>query len=95
MAHLGDHLGPRHRDLLACSRSGEQVAVLASTAGYAFSKMRWRGRKFGFLFTLSWMAIPPLLLMVPIYVEMVNLGLIDTVLRNFSTIADFSEIVIA
>jgi ABC-type glycerol-3-phosphate transport system permease component len=54
------------------------TVVLATMAGYAFSKLRWRGRKFGFLFTLSWMAIPPLLLMVPIYIEMVNLGLIDT-----------------
>ena len=46
--------------------------VLASTAGYSFSKLRWRGRGFGFLFTLAWMAIPPLLLMVPIYIEMVE-----------------------
>lgn len=52
--------------------------VLASTAGYSFSKLRWRGRGFGFLFTLAWMAIPPLLLMVPIYIEMVDLGIIDT-----------------
>jgi ABC-type glycerol-3-phosphate transport system permease component len=54
------------------------TVVLATMAGYAFSKLHWRGRKFGFLFTLSWMAIPPLLLMVPIYIEMVNIGLIDT-----------------
>ena len=52
--------------------------ALAATAGYSFSKLRWRGRNFGFLFTLAWMAIPPLLLMVPIYIEMVDLGLIDT-----------------
>jgi ABC-type glycerol-3-phosphate transport system permease component len=52
--------------------------TLASTAGYSFSKLRWRGRGFGFLFTLAWMAIPPLLLMVPIYIEMVDLGLINT-----------------
>jgi ABC-type glycerol-3-phosphate transport system permease component len=52
--------------------------VVASMAGYAFSKLRWRGRDGVFLFTLAWMAIPPLLLMVPIYVEMVNLGLVDS-----------------
>jgi ABC-type glycerol-3-phosphate transport system permease component len=52
--------------------------ILATTAGYSFSKLRWRGRGFGFLFTLGWMAIPPLLLMVPIYIEMVDLGIIDT-----------------
>lgn len=52
--------------------------VLASMAGYSFSKLRWRGRDAVFLFTLAWMAIPPLLLMVPIYVEMVNLGLVGS-----------------
>ena len=31
-----------------------------------------------YLFVLAWIAIPPLLLMVPIYVEMVQLGLLDT-----------------
>ena len=53
------------------------VAV-AAAAGYAFSKIPWRGRTFTFYFVLAWMAIPPLLLMVPIYVEMVDLRLIDT-----------------
>jgi len=31
-----------------------------------------------YLFVLAWIAIPPLLLMVPIYVEMVQLGFLDT-----------------
>jgi ABC-type glycerol-3-phosphate transport system permease component len=52
--------------------------ALAATAGYAFSTLRWRGRTFTYFFILSWMAIPPLLLMVPIYVEMSDLGLINT-----------------
>jgi ABC-type glycerol-3-phosphate transport system permease component len=52
--------------------------TLAATAGYAFSTLRWRGRTFTYFFILAWMAIPPLLLMVPIYVEMSDLGLIDT-----------------
>lgn len=52
--------------------------ALATTAGFAFSKLQWRARRGVFLFTLSWIAIPPLLLMVPIYVEMVDLGLIDS-----------------
>jgi raffinose/stachyose/melibiose transport system permease protein len=47
-------------------------------AGYAFSKLQWRARSGVYFFALAWMAIPPLLLMVPIYVEMVNLGLIDS-----------------
>jgi raffinose/stachyose/melibiose transport system permease protein len=51
---------------------------LAATSGYALSTLRWRGRKFAYFFILVWIAIPPLLLMVPIYVEMVDLGLVDT-----------------
>ena len=52
--------------------------VCATLAGYGFSKLRWRLRGATYLFVLSWIAIPPLLLMVPIYVEMVQLGLLDT-----------------
>jgi multiple sugar transport system permease protein len=52
--------------------------VVATLAGYAFSKLRWRFSGAVYVFVLSWIAIPPLLLMVPIYVEMVQLGLLDT-----------------
>lgn len=52
--------------------------ALATTSGFAFSTLRWRGRTFTYFFILSWMAIPPLLMMVPIYVEMTDLGLVDT-----------------
>ena len=52
--------------------------ALAATSGYSFSTLRWRGRTFTYFFILAWMAIPPLLLMVPIYVEMSDLGLINT-----------------
>ena len=52
--------------------------ALAATSGYAFSTIRWRGRTFTYFFILAWMAVPPLLLMVPIYVEMSDLGLNNT-----------------
>lgn len=52
--------------------------ALAATSGFAFSTLQWRGRTLAYFGILVWMAIPPLLLMVPIYVEMVDLGLIDT-----------------
>ena len=52
--------------------------VAATLAGYSFSKLRWRLSGTVYLFVLSWIAIPPLLLMVPIYVELVQLGLLDT-----------------
>jgi len=54
------------------------TVVCATLAGYAFSKIRWRLSGPAYLFVLAWIAIPPLLLMVPIYVEMVQLGLLDT-----------------
>jgi ABC-type glycerol-3-phosphate transport system permease component len=50
----------------------------ATLAGYSFSKIRWRLGGPVYFFVLAWLAIPPLLLMVPIYVEMVQLGLLDT-----------------
>jgi ABC-type glycerol-3-phosphate transport system permease component len=52
--------------------------VAATLAGYAFSKLRWRFSGAVYLFVLAWIAIPPLLLMVPIYVEMVRLNLLNT-----------------
>jgi ABC-type glycerol-3-phosphate transport system permease component len=52
--------------------------LLATTSGFAFSTLRWRGRTAVYFFILGWIAIPPLLLMVPIYVEMVDLGLVNT-----------------
>jgi raffinose/stachyose/melibiose transport system permease protein len=61
--------------------TGSTVAltvVCATLAGYGFAKLRWRLRGVVYLFVLAWIAIPPLLLMVPIYVEMVQLGLLDT-----------------
>jgi ABC-type glycerol-3-phosphate transport system permease component len=39
--------------------------------------VRWRLRNATYLFVLAWIAIPPVVLIVPIYVEMVDLGLID------------------
>lgn len=52
--------------------------VAASMAGFAFAKIRWPLREPAYFFLLAWMAIPPMLLMVPIYVEMAQLRLINT-----------------
>jgi raffinose/stachyose/melibiose transport system permease protein len=55
------------------------LTVLSATlAAYSFSKLRWRLSGAVYLFVLVWIAIPPLLLMVPIYIEMVRLGLLNT-----------------
>ena len=52
--------------------------AVASMAGYSFSKLRWRPRSAVYLIVLAWIAVPPLILLVPLYVEMVNLNLYDT-----------------
>jgi raffinose/stachyose/melibiose transport system permease protein len=54
------------------------TVVVACLAGYSFGKVSWRARTSVYYFTLAWMALPPLLLMVPIYIEMSALGLINT-----------------
>jgi ABC-type glycerol-3-phosphate transport system permease component len=54
--------------------------VVATLAGYSFSKLRWRPRGAVYLFLLAWIAVPPLILLVPLYVQMVELGLYDTYL---------------
>jgi ABC-type glycerol-3-phosphate transport system permease component len=53
-------------------------AFIGCTAGYAFSKLRWPLRRLAYFFVLSWIAIPPVTLIVPIYIEMIRLHLYDT-----------------
>jgi raffinose/stachyose/melibiose transport system permease protein len=72
-------IGTYFRNSVIVTSSTVLLSVVCATlAGYGFSKLRWRLRGAAYLFVLSWIAIPPLLLMVPIYVEMVQLGLLDT-----------------
>ena len=52
--------------------------LVATCAAYSFSKLRWRARNATYLLVLVWIAVPPLILLVPVYVQMVDLGLFDT-----------------
>jgi len=73
------NIGTYFRNSVIVTTSTVVLTVACATlAGYGFSKLQWRLRGATYLFVLSWIAIPPLLLMVPIYVEMVQLGLLDT-----------------
>jgi multiple sugar transport system permease protein len=60
--------------------SGTVVLALAiaATAGYAFSHIEWRLSRTSYFFVLAWLAVPPIALMVPVYEEMVSLGVINT-----------------
>ena len=78
-AWTGANIGLYFRNSVIVTSATVALSVFSATlAGYAFSKLRWRLSASVYLFVLAWIAIPPLLLMVPIYVEMVQLGLLDT-----------------
>lgn len=53
---------------------------LASTAAYAFSRFRFPGRKGGMMVFLVVQMFPATLIMIPLYVILDKLGLLDTVL---------------
>lgn len=78
-AWLGASIGIYFRNSVIVTVSVLTLTLVVSAmAGYAFSKLRWRGATLTYFAVLAWLAIPPLLLMVPIYIEMVQLNLIDT-----------------
>jgi arabinogalactan oligomer/maltooligosaccharide transport system permease protein len=53
---------------------------LASTAGYAFSRFRFIGKKIGLLSLLTTQMFPATMLLLPMYIMFINLGLINTYL---------------
>lgn len=53
---------------------------LASTAGYAFSRFRFPGRKAGMVALLVTQMFPATMLLLPLYVLMRKLGLVDSLL---------------
>ncbi len=53
---------------------------LASTAAYAFSRFRFPGRRFGMMIFLVVQMFPATLIMIPLYVILDKLGLLDSVL---------------
>lgn len=55
------------------------LQVLTSAmAAYAFARLEWPGRDKVFLLYLSTMMVPPLVLMIPLYQLMIQIGLVDT-----------------
>lgn len=54
--------------------------ALASTAGYAFSRFRFPGRKMGMVGLLVTQMFPATMLLLPLFVLMRNLGLVDTLM---------------
>ena len=53
---------------------------LASTAGYGFSRFQFIGKKIGLLSLLTTQMFPATMLLLPMYIMLINLGLINTYL---------------
>jgi len=52
--------------------------ITATTAGYAFSKLKWKGRDFVFILFVSSMMIPIFTYIIPQFIIIRNLGLYDS-----------------
>lgn len=52
--------------------------AFASTSGYAFSRFRFVGKKFGLVAVLVTQMFPATMLLLPLYILMRKLGLVDT-----------------
>jgi multiple sugar transport system permease protein len=56
------------------------TVALCAAAAYGFSRMRFRGRRVLFALTVAGIMVPPQILIVPLYRQMVAWGLADTYL---------------
>ncbi|WP_083940839.1 carbohydrate ABC transporter permease [Schaalia vaccimaxillae] len=54
------------------------VLVVSSTAGYAFARLRWRGREAAFVAFLATMMIPAEVLVIPMFILMQKFGWVNT-----------------
>jgi len=76
---LGGDVGDYLRNSTVITLGSTILSIAVSTmAGFSFSKVRWRLRGVTYFFVISWLALPPVVLIVPIYIEMVQLHLINT-----------------
>ena len=70
------------------------VLLFASLAGYAFGKLKWKGRNAIFILILTGMMIPINAMIIPIYYNIQRLGMINTlwsmILPSFGLSMPFS-----
>lgn len=64
--------------ILITSMSVAIGVIVASLAAYAFGKMKFRGKEFMFNMMVPLMSIPAIVMFLPLFVLMKNVGLIDT-----------------
>ena len=76
---LGGDVGLYLRNSTVITVGSTVLSLVVSTmAGFSFAKTRWRLSGVTYYFILSWLALPPVVLIVPIYIEMVELHLLNT-----------------
>jgi ABC-type glycerol-3-phosphate transport system permease component len=76
---MGGDVGVFLRNSTVITVGSTVLSIVVSTmAGFSFSKIRWRFSGTVYYFILAWLALPPVVLIVPIYIEMVELHLINT-----------------
>lgn len=66
--------------LLVAAITTGLVLITGSTVGYALAKMRFKGRQFIFYVIVFTMSLPFQITLIPNYITMVNLHLVDTFL---------------
>lgn len=54
------------------------VLVVSTTAGYAFSRLRWRGRDAAFVLFLATIMVPAEVLVIPMFILMQKFGWVNT-----------------
>lgn len=64
--------------LIVASVCAVSVVFFSTLAGYAFAKLSFRGRDAGMVFVVMTMAVPTQLAIVPLFIVMRDLGLLDT-----------------
>ena len=55
------------------------VVFFSALAGFAFAKLEFRGRKFLFLLVLATLLVPVQLGLIPLYIEMIHLGWLNSI----------------
>jgi ABC-type glycerol-3-phosphate transport system permease component len=76
---MGGDVGVFLRNSTVITVGSTVLSIVVSTmAGFSFSRIPWRFNGVVYYFVLAWLALPPVVLIVPIYIEMVELHLINT-----------------
>ncbi|WP_151525414.1 sugar ABC transporter permease [Serinicoccus kebangsaanensis] len=60
--------------LIICGVATLATLVLGAAAAYAFSRLRWTGRRFGLLFILLVQMFPAMLAFIALYITFANVG---------------------